>query len=560
MITEWTLKTSDSVDELSKELDLTSLTAKLLLNRGIQSPEKARQFLFGTLEDLQDPYQLKGMERAVERLIQAIDHSELIVVHGDYDVDGITASAIVGRTLERLGARWKPFVPHRVRNGYGFTQGGVEFAKSEGAKVIVTLDCGTVSMDEVKEAQNAGIDCLIFDHHQIKDGRLPEAFSVVNPLRSDCESPFKFYCAAGLAFKLSQALLGQKALEYLDFAALGTVADMVPLVGENRLFVKYGLRAISEKGRAPFRSMAETAKLKGNRVHVRHLSFVFAPRINASGRMESAETSLELLLSDDFAQTRKLAEKLEKQNSERRSLEQKNTREAIQKVEKEVNFNQDRVIVVWDAAWHPGVIGIVAARLVERFHRPSIVITLKEGIGKGSGRSIRKVNLFELLKQAGSHLIQFGGHEQAVGLSVEEESLAGFRTAINEAAREWILAEYLAKTYDIDAEISFSDLTLRQMREIALLEPFGLKNPKPLFLTRNVELKPVPSRWFAAKELRFFAHQNGQNFEAVWNSGEGEGPVPAGCYDIIYSPTLKLWDGREIFELAIKDIKHDYQS
>ncbi len=555
MITEWTLKTSPSTENIAKELNLTPLTVKLLNHRNICTVEDARIYLFGGMEHLQDPYQLKGMDHAVQRIIRAIDEGELILVHGDYDVDGVTASAITGRVLNRLGAKWMPFVPHRVKNGYGFTKDGVQFAIDEGVKVIITLDCGTVSLDEIKTAQAAGIDCLVFDHHQIKDGCLPEAYSLINPLQPDCESPFKLYCATGLAFKLAQSLLGKKALEYVDLAALGTVGDMVPLQGENRIFVKYGLRAISESPRIAFRSISESAKLKNRRVNVGHLGFVFAPRINASGRMESAETSLNLLLSEDIAEAAKYSQELEKQNKKRRELEQSSTRQAIRKVETEMNFNQDKVIVVWDESWHPGVIGIVAARLVERFHRPALVISLKDGVGKGSGRSIRKVNLYELLKRASAPLIQFGGHEQAVGLSVNQDQLPEFRKLINEIASEWILPENLAKTYEIDAEISFSDLSLRQMKEIAMLEPFGLKNPKPVFLTRSVELKPVPSRWFKSDEQRFFALNSGHNFEAFWNPKNEAEKITAGKYDIIYSPSLKIWEGHEIFELDIKDIK-----
>ncbi len=561
MITEWTLKTSDPTAGLTTELGLTPLTAKLLRHRKIQTVEEARKFLHGTLEDLQDPYLLAGMEKAVRRILEAVEASELIIVHGDYDVDGVTASSIVGRTLTRLGAKWKPFVPHRVKNGYGFTKGGVEFAKEEGAKIIITLDCGTVSIDEVKDAQAAGIDCLIFDHHQIKDGQLPEAHSVVNPFRPDCESPFKFYCATGLAFKLAQALLGKKALDYIDLSSLGTVGDMVPLVGENRLFVKFGLRAMSESPRMAIRMMAESAKLKSRKVHVGHLGFVFAPRINASGRMDSAETSLNLLLSEDALEAAKLAGELEKQNKKRRDLEQNTTKQAIKKVEREVNFNQDRVIVVWDSSWHPGVIGIVAARLVERFHRPALVISVnEEGMGKGSGRSVRRVNLYDLLKRASSPLLQFGGHEQAVGLSAEEKSLPVFRQLINEIAREWILPEDLSKVYEIDAEIGLKDLTITQMKEIAMLEPFGLGNPKPVFLTRNAELRPIPSRWFASNEQRFFAIHDGKNFEAVWNPKDGDARIPAGHYDILYSPILRIWEGHEIFELEIRDIKKSVQN
>ncbi|MBI4971531.1 MAG: single-stranded-DNA-specific exonuclease RecJ [Candidatus Omnitrophica bacterium] len=562
MITEWALKTGPGPDarpgpnvELAQELNITPLTVQLLRHRKINSAHEARNFLFGSLDDLQDPYLIKGMEKAVRRILHAIDTSELVIVHGDYDVDGVTASAIVGRVLTRLGARWKPFVPHRVKNGYGFTKDGVAFAKEQNANVIITLDCGTGSIEEVAAAQELGIDCLVFDHHQIKDGNLPEAYSLINPFQLDCQSPFKLYCATGLALKLAQALLGKKALEYLDLSALGTVGDMVPLVGENRLFVKYGLRAMSENPRVAIRAMAESAKLKSRKIHVGHLGFVFAPRINASGRLDSAEVSLNLLLSEDVVEAAKLAQELEKQNKKRRDLEQDATKQAIKKVEMEVNFNQDRVIVVWDEAWHPGVIGIVAARLVERFHRPSLVISLNEGMGKGSGRSVRKVNLYELLKRASAPLVQFGGHEQAVGLSVEEKSLPAFRKLINEIAREWVLPEYLSKTFEIDAEIGLQDLTLRQMKEISMLEPFGLKNPKPVFLTRNVELKPVPSRWFAANERRFFAIQGGQNFEAVWNPPGDAASTPLGHYDIIYSPALKVWEGHELFELEIRDIK-----
>ncbi|MBI4397837.1 MAG: single-stranded-DNA-specific exonuclease RecJ [Candidatus Omnitrophica bacterium] len=556
MLTEWSLKTADSIPHLAAELNVTPLTARLLANRKIRTVEEARAFLSGSAENFQDPYLLAGMETAVRRILEAIDKSEPIIVHGDYDVDGVTASAIVGRTLSSMGARWKAFVPHRVLNGYGFTQDGVRFAKGEGAKVLITLDCGTGSIEEVKAAQFAGIDCLIFDHHQIKDGCLPEAYAIVNPHRPDCPSPFKMYCAAGLAFKLAQALIGRHALELLDIASLGTVGDMVPLFGENRMIVKQGLRSMSGNLRLAIRMMAESAKLKTRRFNVGHLGFVFGPRINASGRMESAETSLQLLLSEDPLAAAKYAHELEKQNKKRRDLERNTLQDALRKVEREINFNENRVLVVWDAAWHPGVIGIVAARLVERFHRPALVISINgEGMGKGSGRSVRRVNLYELLKRASAPLVQFGGHEQAVGLSVEEKKLPEFRRLINEFAREWVLPEYLSKIFEVDAEINLNEITVEQLKQIALLEPFGLGNPKPVFLTRNVELRPVPSRWFAANEQRFFVSREGQHVEAVWKPPDGTSRCARGQYDILYFPTLKLWEGHQIFELEIKDIK-----
>jgi single-stranded-DNA-specific exonuclease len=546
-------------DELLSELDpsfrLSPLTLKFLYGRGLRSRAQIDHYLYANLEELQDPYAVPGMREAVEVIRRHIAARNMILIHGDYDVDGVTSSAVLYRVLAKVGARVSVFLPHRMTDGYGLTRVGVARAKATGASLLITADCGITAFEPVREARAAGIDVIVTDHHQLSPHGLPEATAIVHAALAQSGEPFRDLSAVGLAYKLAQALVGEASFDLLDLVALGTVADVAPLVGENRIFVRFGLERLAAGKNVGLRAIASQARLRG-RPNASHLAFVFGPRINASGRVDSADHAFRLLVSEDAREAEELARKLEEENKLRRRLEREAVSQAVEKVEREVHFNRDRVIVVWDRRWHPGVIGIVASRLVDRFYRPAVVISVDEkGMGKGSARSVRYFNVFRALSEASGHLVEYGGHEQAAGLKIEERNLEAFREDINRVASSIMEVSCLVKSFDVDLEVpDLEALSPQFLREIELLEPFGAGNPKPVFLTRNLMLKGKPEQ-AGENRLRFWITDGRVTFEAVWQKAK---PVPwhdALRMDVLYTPALKTWNGQPIAYLEIRDVR-----
>ena len=563
MQTSWTLRHENQpevrealIADLSLSLDLSPLTVKLLLGRGCSTARDIQEYLNPKLESLADPFLVPGIPSAVQLVRKHLAQQNPIVIHGDYDVDGITASAVLTRVFQRLGADSHVFLPHRIHDGYGLTRTGLEFAKKKSAKLLIPVDCGVTAFDIIAEARAAGMDVIVTDHHQISPRGLPSASAIIHPLTDPSGEPFKELSAVGLAFKLACALIGEEAHEFLDLTALGTVADVAPLAGENRIFVKYGLEKCREGSNLGIKALAEVSKLRGKWSPM-HLGFNIGPRINASGRLDSPDIALTLLTSRHEKEARSLAEILEAENKRRQRIEREAVKQAVEKVEREFNFSRDRVIVVWDERWHPGVIGIMAARLVDKFYRPAVVISLDENkMGRGSARSIRHFNIFEALKGVSDYLVEYGGHEQAAGLKIKADRLEAFREALNQNAAGFE-AGHLVKSYDVEAELRLSDLTRKLVEELDRFEPFGAGNPKPVFLTRRLSVKGKPTV-LGTGHLKFWVSDGETTLEALWFNArpfDWARADGAELIDIVYTPDSRTWDGQTLPVLAVKDIK-----
>jgi len=471
---------------LARGLGVSPALAALLLQRGITDPAAARRFLRPALEELADPLTLAGMAEAVEVVTRAVRTGRGILVHGDYDVDGQCATALLTRALQVAGARVTPFVPHRLRDGYDLGPAGIEAAQAAGAGLILTCDCGITAVDAVRQARAAGIDVVVTDHHLPGPG-LPPATAIVDPQRPDDRSGLTQLCGTGLAFKLVQALvpaLGLPAnLPYhlLDLVALATVADIVPLVGENRILVRHGLKLLSRSRWPGLQALVKTSRLEGREIRAGQVGFVLAPRLNAAGRVGDASDGLRLLLSDDPAEAERLALRLEGMNAERQALDQRILEEAIQQVERERDPDRDAALVLASEEWHPGVVGIVASRVVERYGRPAFLIALDGEIGKGSGRSISRFDLHAALHRCGDLLERYGGHHMAAGLTLRRDQLDSFRERFAALARETLAPAELGPEQRVDLVLPLDQVGADLEQLCRHLEPCGMGNPGPVF-------------------------------------------------------------------------------
>ncbi len=530
----------------------------MLAKRGFTEEKKIEAFLAADLSGLLDPFLMKGMSEAVLRLQKAVKRKEKILIHGDYDVDGITGAALVARTLSILKADFLTFLPERDRDGYGVSERAIHVAHEQNASLLITVDCGITAREEIRMARSFGIDVIVIDHHRLPAEGLPPATCILNPLQEDCGYPFKELSAAGLAFKLSQALIAELAYQFLDLAALSTVSDVAPLRGENRILVKNGLKALSQRTNLGVRALAEVSGLKSRHMNVGHIGFVIGPRINAAGRMSSADIALRLLLTEHTKEAESLASVLHEENKARQKEERQVLKQALAETERTFHFNRDRVIVVGRPGWHAGVIGIVASRLVDRYHRPALVIAFKDGIGKGSGRSIKNFHLFYALESCKDIFEEFGGHELAAGFSLKEENLEILRPRINLYAAENVPAETFVKTIPTDLEMTLDAISPGFIRELELLEPHGAGNPRPIFLTRKLQLKGKPAR-LNPQTLQFWVTDGSLTFEAQWTD-RSEQPAPAWLergveLDLIYSMKTRVWDGIESLVLDVKGME-----
>ena len=495
----------------------SALLAGILAARGITDPTEALTLLAGE-EELSDPLLLKDMDKACARILQAIDHEETIVVFGDYDVDGVTATALLYQHLKGMGANVKCMLPSREGDGYGLSKNAIQSIHEKGYPLIVTVDNGIAALDEADFAAELGVDLIITDHH-LPHERLPRAVAVVDPRREDDTSPFKGLCGAGVAFKLCAALDGcppEEMLEYCgDLAAVGTVADVMPLTGENRTLVKAGLRQLQQTDRPGFVALLDEVGLTGKTVTAENVSYAIAPRINAAGRMDSAVTALQLVLCEDEDRAAELAHRLTEINAARQETEQEIVKAAQELLDAEPGILEDRVILLWGRDWHPGVIGIVASRLVEKTGRPVIVVSVDEhGEGKGSGRSVQGFNLHACIASCTDLLLRFGGHAMAAGLSVREENLPQLRRRLNEwAARECPVLH--APPLECDLSIRLDRVTVESVAALEKLAPYGAENPTPVFLLEKAVVEgiyPVSE----GKHSRVRLRQGSTSLYAVW--------------------------------------------
>ena len=550
---------------LSRATGLDPAIARLLVLRGITDADAARRFLQPSLDHLHDPMRLAGMAVAVDRLLRAVAARERIAVHGDYDVDGITATVILRRTLELLGGDVVHFVPDRMRDGYGLNPPAVERLHAEGAAVIVSVDCGIRGAEAARRARDLGVDLIITDHHEPGDD-LPPALAVVNPKRADCTYPDKNLAGVGVALKLVQALTqragrGTWLPAFVKIAAIGTLADVVPLVGENRVIARLGLEALSRgPHKAGLRALIESAGLAGKPIDGYHVSYMLAPRVNAAGRMSSPDIALRLLLAADdgmIEEARDLAGQLNAENERRQQEERAILAEARKAVDGDPDIGARAALVVAGDGWHRGVIGIVASRLVDAYHRPAIVLSIEGETAHGSCRSIPGFDILAALTACAPHLEQFGGHRAAAGLTVARARIRAFRDAITAWADDHLGPDDLRPRLRIDGRLGFRQITPRLYDGLAQLAPFGIGNPKPTFWTPAATLADGPRR-MKDRHLSMSLRHEGVALRGVfWRAAERAGEIEAARegLDVAYSIERNTFNGHTSLELSLADIR-----
>ncbi|MFL5470660.1 MAG: single-stranded-DNA-specific exonuclease RecJ [Gemmatimonadaceae bacterium] len=486
----------DAVRALMEALSLPDIVCRLLLIRGYVTADEAKLFLRPKLDRLHDPLMFLSMDRAVERLARAVRGKELVFIHGDYDVDGICSTTILTRAIRWLGGQAMPFIPRRIEDGYDLGDAGVNAAIAAGAKVVVTCDCGTAAVTPVAKLCEAGIDVIVTDHH-LPSGELPDCLSILNPKRPGCGYPDKDLAAVGVTFKLALALTralgGNENLVWamLDLVALATVADVAPLRGENRVFVRYGLKMLAETRNIGMRALLRASGLDGKQLTAGRIGFILAPRLNAAGRLGHALRGVELLLTEDEHQANVIARELEELNRRRQEIDHATLEQARERV-LAMDLDEMFSIVLADDSWHPGVVGIVASRLVEEFGRPTVLIALTGDLGKGSGRSIPKFDLHGALGQAREHLLRYGGHRVAAGVTIARDKVPDFAARFNEIARSQLTPADLVPEIRVDLEVSIEGLDARIESLFRHFEPFGIGNPTPVLLARNVVIARPP--------------------------------------------------------------------
>ena len=550
------------VQSLIQDLGLPASIAKILANRGFANPVEADRFLNPQLEELCDPFLLPSMREAVELIVGAIRENEPLMIFGDYDVDGITATALMYLVLSRLGAQVSYYLPNRLVEGYGLSGEGFQEAQRRGVKWVISVDCGITAINEIAFGNSLGIRTIITDHHE-PAAELPEAAAIVNP-KLGGSSLGEELSGVGIAYKLAQALfmqLGQEELEeHLDLVALGTLADIVPLTGENRILSRFGVQALGRTNKPGLKSLAFVAGLLGKEISAGQVVFVLAPRINAIGRLGSAMEAIRLLTTRDEKAAGEIARLLDGENRKRRSLDEATLEEALAQVEREIDLTRERAIVLASDRWHPGVIGIVASRLVERFHRPTIMISIEGEEGKGSARSIPGFHLTEALKCCESHLIRYGGHKYAAGLSIARSEIEPFRRKINEVSRQLLSDEDLIPRLEVDAEVGLYEVDERLVETLELFAPFGPANSRPVFVSRGLELAGLPAL-VGNNHVKFRVRQGNLMREAIgfgmgsWLPRLAAVAERSGFVDLAYTLDFNEWNGQKKIQLHLKDVR-----
>lgn len=562
----WLVLESDEalVRNLAAEAGLDAILARLLVNRGVRTAEEARAFLNPDIKGLHDPSLLPDLDAGVERAQAAIESGERICVHGDYDVDGVTSTALLVRTLSALNANVEYVLPHRHRDGYGIKPAAVDMIRDRGCGLIITCDCGITACDTVERAIELGLDVIITDHHE-PGAVLPRALAVINPKRADSNYPFSDLAGVGVAFKFAQGLVRKLGHDtdgfvekFVDLAALGTVADVVPLIGENRAIVKYGLEAIPNSKKLGFQTMLQAVNHAGRSLTAYDLAFILAPRINAVGRMDDAETALRLFLTKDPTEARGIASEMERHNTDRRAVQEAILTRALEQAEDKVSRGA-KVLVISEENWNPGVIGIVAGRICESYGRPAILVNRdpESGMGGGSARSIDKFNMIEALRMSSDLLATFGGHALAAGFSLPLENLDAFEERLNELAADIITDEDLLPRVEVEAKLEPVDITRGLAEMIRSLEPFGEGNPEPLFMSGR---------------LTVLARQRVGDGSHMRLSVQGKKAAPTNCIafrmgdwadrlelggavDLCYHIRLNSFNGSENVQLVVKAIR-----
>ena len=556
----------ERVIELAKDLSVTELIATLLINRSIDTFDKARDFFRPSLEHLYDPFLMKDMDKAIERLTEAVHKGEKILVYGDYDVDGATAVTLVYSFLKNLDVQCDYYIPDRYKEGYGFSFAGVDFAAENGISLIITLDCGIKDGLKIDYAAEKGIDVIVCDHHN--PGEIPKAIAVLDPKRSDCEYPFKGLSGCGVGFKMLQAFCIQHDLDtaslmsHLDLLTISIGADIVPLVDENRILAHFGLKILSLEKRLGISAMLEEAKFVKQEMTITDVVFQLAPRINAAGRIFSGKQAVELLLSNNFEEAATLSKALEANNTTRKGLDKNITIEAKQIVQNDSFYNQSFTTVVRSNNWHKGVVGIVASRLVEEYYKPTIVLVETEEKLSGSARSIPGIDLFDALGECSHLLEQFGGHTMAAGLSLKPENFEAFRQKFDDAVARMLNSVRPKPFEEYDAEINFEDIDKKFVRILNQFAPFGPENMKPSFLIKNVQNARFTKTVGADNlHLKLHATQAGQTQIEMngigFNLGAWIDQIVQGKkkVDILCTIEENQWNGNTTIQLNLKDVR-----
>lgn len=550
---------------LARELKLSPLLAQCLLNRGFSEPEPIARFLEPRLKSLADPFLIPNMRAAVERLVASRERGEALVVFGDYDVDGVTSTALLVGFLRALGWKVDSYLPHRMEEGYGLSQPGVENCLGKfPAKLLLAVDCGSTAVDAIRWLNERGVEVIVLDHHQVSDPA-PSAQALVNPQLAPADEPsFRELCSVGLAFKLAHAILkhGRSAglpgadtfdlRPYLDLVALGTIADLVPLTGENRILVTAGLERLNTTQRPGLVALKKVAGIEGE-VGGYEVGFQLAPRLNAAGRLETAEDSLRLLLARDRAEADPIAQSLDSQNRARQKIERSISDEAIGAIRARFDPEKDHVIVEGQLMWHIGVVGIVASRVMQEFYRPTLIIGGEGDQWRGSGRSIEGFDLAAALRECDELLVRHGGHAMAAGVTIRPDQIDPLRAKLNDLARRTLKPDQLQPSLRLDAEVTSADLTLERLRELQQLEQTGMGNPAVRLVMRGVShAKPLLRMGTEKKHAKLWLTDGRRTVEAVlWNVGDGA--LPVGRFDVAFAPQVNEFNGATTVQLKVLD-------
>ncbi|MCP5536952.1 MAG: single-stranded-DNA-specific exonuclease RecJ [Akkermansiaceae bacterium] len=552
------------IPEVPPDVDsaLPGILVRMLLQRGVDVAHMDR-FLHPRLMHLQDPFLLPDMDAAVARILSAVDLGEQVCVYGDYDVDGITSVTLMTAILGTYGVSVRSFIPRRGPEGYGLNDAALARCMAEGVKpdLLITVDCGTASLDEIAALKAQGVDVIVVDHHELPPMGKPDCIAVVNPKCVDeADQEFQYLCAAGVVFKLAHALLKQRPLEsfdlkdYLDLVALATVSDIVPLVEENRLLVRHGLKRMANTRNPGLKALMQVAQVKG-KITSADVGFRIGPRINAAGRMDRPEDALAALTTDDVSEAERLADLLDAHNKDRQAEEMRIHKDALHRLKTECDPS-DPVIALGSRDWHPGVVGIVASRMMRRFHKPAFIIAIDDqGLGKGSGRSIGGVSLMEAINANRDLLVAGGGHAMAAGISVDENNIEAFRKGFARYVEENVSADDRLPRLYIDAEITFPELSLEFLKSYELLQPFGSCNPEPLFMSREVYLTEPP-REMKNHHLKISMKQGECWHDAMFfGAGQRELPDPEEPWDIVFTINRNVFRGRTSLQIVIQDVR-----
>ena len=572
MLTQWQVAAPDPAaqDRLAAELPLSPLLCQVLINRGITDANAARTFLTPSLHDLHDPYLMLGMDTAVRRIVSAVQQVEQMAVYGDYDVDGVTGTALLMTFFEALGLQAASYIPERQGEGYGLNAEAMHQLAQQGTRLLITVDCGSTALAEVALARELGIDTIITDHHQ-PPATLPAALAVLNPHQPGCGYPNKHLCGVGLVFKLLTALrafMRQAGVlrerlpnlkRHLDLVALGTIADVTPIRGENRVIVHHGLQELTQTLKPGLQALRQVSGRQGKAASVGEVGFQLAPRLNASGRLGSAAQSLDLLMARDPAEAERLAGLLDDVNQQRRTLQHNVERTVHERIREQYAGTPPAAIVLGDADWHLGVVGIVAARIAETYHRPTFLLQITDGTARGSGRSIPAFDLYGGLQHCAEWLQQFGGHRYAAGLTMAAEHLPALQEALIRYADDRLGADDLRPVLRLEAAVSLADVTAALVSELAALAPHGSGNPQPVFAAYGVRIaSPVRRLGQDGQHARFRVEQDGAGLEVIaFQQGDNvsEAAAGGGALDIAFTPVINAWRDRRTLELQLRDLR-----